>query len=56
MVNITYVTSVNDVKTAFLDLIQRVETIERSLKIRTLAEQEASPLRAYLKTLGITGI
>ena len=50
------VTSVTDTKSAFLDIIQRVELIERSLKINTLAEQEASPLRVYLRSLGIAGI
>lgn len=56
MAEIIYVKSVTDVKTAFLDLVQRVELIERSLKIRTISEQEQSPLRTYLKSLGITGI
>ena len=50
------VTNVTDTKTAVLDLIQRIETIERSLKIRTLAQQETSPLRVYLRSLGIPGV
>ncbi len=56
MVKIRRVTSVTNTQTAILDLIQRVELLERTLKIKTLTEQESSPLRVYLRSLGITGI
>lgn len=41
--------TVNDVALALLDLLARVELIERSLKIKTLNQQELMPIRSCLK-------
>ena len=42
-------TEIKDVPIALLDLLARIEIIERSLKIRTLTEQETMPIRSCLK-------
>ena len=38
-----------DVPNVLVDLLARIEIIERSLKIRTLTEQETMPVRSCLK-------
>lgn len=49
MDRIDKVSVVDSPEKAILDLLQRIELIERSLKIYTLAEQQSFPIRAHLK-------